>query len=144
MIGEIIEESGFGLWALEVPGVSPFAGFVGLSVPRFEAHFTPAVEIGWRLAAEYWGRGYATEGARAVLAYGFETLRLDEIVAFTTSTNPASQRVTEKIGMRRDEADDFDHPLLPAESPLRPHVLYRCRQPEESPRKGLVHSRATR
>lgn len=81
------------MWALEVPGASPFAGFVGLSVPRFEAHFTPAVEIGWRLAAEYWGRGYATEGARAVLAYGFETLHLDEIVAFTTSTNLASHRV---------------------------------------------------
>jgi RimJ/RimL family protein N-acetyltransferase len=119
------DQRGFGLWAVEVPDVAPFVGFVGLSVPRFEAHFTPCVEIGWRLAAEHWGKGYATEGARAVLAFGFETLALAEIVSFTTTGNVPSRRVMEKIGMTHDPADDFDHPALPAGHPLRRHVLYR-------------------
>jgi RimJ/RimL family protein N-acetyltransferase len=119
------DQHGFGLWAVEVPDVAPFAGFVGLSVPRFEAHFTPCVEIGWRLAAEHWGKGYATEGARAVLAFGFETLQLGEIVSFTTTGNLPSRRVMEKIGMTHDPADDFDHPASPAGHPLRRHVLYR-------------------
>ncbi len=81
------DERGFGLWALEIPGVAPFAGFLGLSVPRFDAAFTPAVEIGWRLAADCWGCGYATEGARAALAFGFERLGLSEIVSFTVPAN---------------------------------------------------------
>jgi RimJ/RimL family protein N-acetyltransferase len=116
---------GFGLWAIDVPGVSEFAGFLGLSVPRFETRFTPCVEIGWRLAREYWGRGYATEGARATLAFGFESAGLDEIVSFTVPGNRRSRRVMEKIGMTRDPQDDFDHPGLPAGHPLRRHVLYR-------------------
>ena len=119
------EKQGFGLWAVEIPGVAPFAGFVGLSTPRFEAHFTPAIEIGWRLAAEHWGRGYATEGARAVLAFGFDELRLEQIVSITVPANARSRRVMEKIGMTCDPADDFDHPLLPEGHPLRRHVLYR-------------------
>jgi RimJ/RimL family protein N-acetyltransferase len=119
------EKHGFGLWAVEIPGVTPFAGFVGLATPRFEAHFTPAVEIGWRLGAEYWGRGYATEGARAVLEYGFDVLGLEEIVSMTVPANARSRRVMEKIGMTRTPADDFDHPLLPEGHPLRRHVLYR-------------------
>jgi RimJ/RimL family protein N-acetyltransferase len=119
------EKQGFGLWAMEIPGVAPFAGFVGLSTPRFEAHFTPAIEIGWRLAAEHWGRGYATEGARAVLAFGFDELRLEQIVSITVPANARSRRVMEKIGMTRDPADDFDHPLLPEGHPLRRHILYR-------------------
>jgi RimJ/RimL family protein N-acetyltransferase len=119
------EKHGFGLWAVEIPGVAPFAGFVGLSTPRFEAHFTPAIEIGWRLAAEHWGHGYATEGARAVLAFGFEVVRLGEIVSITVPANTRSRRVMEKIGMTRDPADDFDHPLLAEGHPLRRHVLYR-------------------
>lgn len=119
------ETHGYGHWAVEVSGVAPFAGFVGLSAPRFDAPFQPCVEIGWRLAAEHWGRGYATEGARAVLAFGFETLDLEEIVSFTVPENVRSRRVMEKIGMTRDPADDFDHPLLPAGHPLRRHVLYR-------------------
>jgi RimJ/RimL family protein N-acetyltransferase len=118
---------GFGLWAVEVPGVAPFAGFVGLSVPRFEAHFTPCVEIGWRLAAEHWGRGYAAEGARAALRFGFEVAKLREIVSFTVPANQRSRRVMEKLGMTRDPADDFDHPALAAGDPLRRHVLYRIR-----------------
>lgn len=119
------EQRGFGLWAVEILGAAPFAGFIGLSVPRFDAPFTPCVEIGWRLAAEYWGHGYATEGSRAALAFGFDTLRLEEIVSFTVPENLRSRRVMEKIGMRHDEADDFEHPLLAEGHPLRRHVLYR-------------------
>jgi ribosomal-protein-alanine N-acetyltransferase len=121
-------ENGFGLWAVEVLGVAPFVGFVGLSRPRFDAHFTPAVEVGWRLAAEHWGNGYATEGGRAALAFGFEVLDLDEIVSFTTVGNSRSRAVMERLGLSHDPADDFDHPALAGGSPLRPHVLYRIRQ----------------
>jgi ribosomal-protein-alanine N-acetyltransferase len=118
-------ERGFGLWALEAPGVAPFLGFVGLSVPRFDAHFTPCVEVGWRLAAEHWGRGYATEGARAALQFGFERAALREIVSFTACDNRASRAVMERLGMARDPRDDFAHPALAPDDPLRPHVLYR-------------------
>jgi RimJ/RimL family protein N-acetyltransferase len=118
---------GFGLWAVEIPGVAEFAGFVGLCCPRFHAHFTPCVEIGWRLAAEHWGHGYATEGARAAMAYGFETLRLSEIVSFTVPQNVRSRRVMEKLGMTHDAGGDFDHPLLPPGHRLCRHVLYRIR-----------------
>jgi ribosomal-protein-alanine N-acetyltransferase len=115
----------FGLWAVEVPGVADFIGFIGLSIPSFEAHFTPCVEVVWRLAREHWGSGYATEGARAALEFGFTEPGLDEIVSFTTVANQRSRAVMERLGMRRDPADDFDHPALPADHPLRRHVLYR-------------------
>ena len=118
-------EHGFGLWAVEIENITPFAGFIGLSVPGFAAHFTPCVEIGWRMASQYWRFGYATEGARAALAYGFETLGLDEIVSFTVTANLPSRRVMEKLGMSHRSADDFDHPALPEGSPLRRHILYR-------------------
>ncbi len=124
---------GFGLWAVEVLGVTPFAGFVGLSIPRFDAHFTPCVEIGWRLAFKYWGKGYATEGARAVLKFGFKSLCLTEIVSFTVSSNWRSRRVMERIGMLRDPRDDFMHPLLPEDDPLSHHVLYRVSEREYCP-----------
>ena len=124
------QQHGFGLWAVEIVNIVPFAGFIGLSVPRFEAHFTPCVEIGWRLAAEYWGCGYATEGARTVLAFGFEQLCPAEIVSFTVPGNLRSRRVMEQLGMTRNPADDFDHPALPAGHPLRRHVLYRLARPE--------------
>jgi RimJ/RimL family protein N-acetyltransferase len=120
---------GFGLWAVEVPGVADFIGFVGLAIPRFEAHFTPCVEIGWRLAREHWGRGYATEAARAALAFGFRDLALQEIVSFTTAANVRSRAVMERIGMTWSPEDDFDHPALPEGHPLRRHVLYRTRRP---------------
>lgn len=116
---------GFGPWAVEIPGEAAFAGFVGLFVPEFAAPFTPCVEIGWRLAAPHWGRGYATEGARAALDFGFAALGLAEIVAFTVPANVRSRRVMAKLGMTHDPADDFEHPALPAGHPLRPHVLYR-------------------
>ena len=122
---ETLEARGFGLWAVEVPGSIPFAGFVGLSIPRFEVHFTPCVEIGWRLAREAWGHGYATEGAEAALKHGFDVVGLPEIVSFTVPANLRSWRVMEKIGMRRDPADDFDHPLLPDGHRLKRHLLYR-------------------
>lgn len=124
-IEQNFERQGFGLWAVEVPGVTEFAGFIGLAIPRFEAHFTPCVEIGWRLAAPYWGRGYATDGARAAVEFAFGPLALNEIVSMTTVTNVRSRRVMEKLGMTRTPADDFDHPLLADGHPLRRHVLYR-------------------
>jgi RimJ/RimL family protein N-acetyltransferase len=117
---------GFGLWAVEIPEVAAFAGFIGFSVPTFRAHFTPCVEIGWRLAAEHWGRGYATEGAHAALLCGFETLKLAEIVSFTAAANLPSRRVMEKIGMTHHPDDDFDHPALPPHHRLSRHVLYRA------------------
>ncbi len=113
------------LWAVEVPGVAPFIGYVGLLEPSFEAHFTPCVEVGWRLAAAHWGHGYATEAARAATAHGFDALGLDEIVSFTTVANTRSRRVMERLGMHRDPADDFHHPKMAEGHPLRPHVLYR-------------------
>jgi RimJ/RimL family protein N-acetyltransferase len=125
-----LAERGFGLWALELPGVAPFVGFTGLAVPLFEAHFTPCVEVGWRLAREHWGNGYATEAAHATLAFGFERLGLAEIVSFTAVGNVRSRRVMEKLGMQRDPADDFEHPALAPGHRLRPHVLYRIRRGE--------------
>ncbi len=126
-IRESFARRGFGLWAVEVPKIADFIGFVGLSVPGFSAHFTPCVEVGWRLAHEHWGHGYATEAARAALDFGFARLALDEIVSFTTAANRRSRAVMERIGMTRTPADDFDHPALPDGHPLRRHVLYRIR-----------------
>jgi RimJ/RimL family protein N-acetyltransferase len=121
-------EHGFGLFAAELRETGAFVGYIGLSVPQFQARFMPCVEIGWRIAAEHWNRGLATEGARAMLGYGFQTLGLEEIVSFTVPSNVASRRVMEKIGMRHDAAADFDHPGLPEGHPLRRHVLYRVRR----------------
>jgi ribosomal-protein-alanine N-acetyltransferase len=139
-----IERRGWGLWAVEVRGAVetrdgngsksagqngdggvPFIGYVGLSVPSFDAHFTPCVEIGWRLAKEYWGRGYASEAAAACLRFAFDQLSLKQIVAFTVPLNRRSIRVMERIGMRRDPAGDFEHPKLAPGHLLRRHVLYR-------------------
>jgi RimJ/RimL family protein N-acetyltransferase len=119
------DRRGFGLWAVEVRDGAPFVGFVGLWTPMFEAHFTPAVEVGWRLAPAHWGHGYATEAARAAVDYGFVEHELEEIVAFTVPANFRSRRVMERLGMTHDPADDFDHPGIPVDDPLRRHVLYR-------------------
>ena len=124
-IGRQFDEHGFGFWAIEVVGVTSFVGYTGLAVPKFQAHFTPCVEIGWRLAYDHWGKGYATEAAQAALAFGFGTLRLDQIVSFTTRDNHRSRRVMERLGMTNSPADDFQHPSLPENHRLRPHVLYR-------------------
>jgi len=119
------DRHGFGWWAAELKQTGAFIGFIGLSHIGFEAHFTPAVEIGWRLASVHWGTGYATEGARASLEAGFTRLGLAEIVSLTVPANTRSRRVMERIGMTRDPADDFDHPRLAEGDPLRRHVLYR-------------------
>jgi RimJ/RimL family protein N-acetyltransferase len=121
---------GYGLWAVESPGEAPFLGFVGLSVPAFEAPFTPCVEVGWRLAWRFWGKGYASEAARGVLGHAFGELGMRELVSFTTVENAASRRVMERLGMRRDPREDFEHPALPPGHPLRPHVLYRIARAE--------------
>jgi len=124
------KKRGFGLWAAELIETRELAGFIGLSVPRFSTHFTPCVEIGWRLGARFWGKGLATEGAREAMRFGFEEVRLGDIVSFTVPGNHRSVRVMEKLGMRRDLAGDFDHPFIAAGHPLRCHVLYRLRATE--------------
>jgi RimJ/RimL family protein N-acetyltransferase len=121
-------EHGFSFWAVELPGVAPFIGITGLSIPGFSAPFTPCVEIGWRFATAYWGHGYATEAANAALSFGFSHLGRSEIVAFTTTGNTRSRRVMERLGMTHDSADDFDHPALAAGHSLCRHVLYRRRR----------------
>ena len=126
---------GFGFWAVEAPGIADFMGFVGLAVPSFEAHFTPCVEIGWRLAREHWGHGYATEAATAALAFGFGDRALEEIVAFTAPANIPSRRVMGRLGMRRSPADDFEHPAIAEGHPLRSLVLYRLRRADWKPRR---------
>lgn len=137
-IREHFAEHNYGLWAVQViaddageptPSENTCIGFIGLSTAAFQAHFTPAVEIGWRLAREAQGLGYATEGARAVLTYAFESLALPEVVSFTSVYNLTSRRVMEKIGLIHTPTGDFDHPALPVGHRLRRHVLYRLRNP---------------
>jgi RimJ/RimL family protein N-acetyltransferase len=115
---------GFGLWAVELPGVAPFIGFTGLPRPSF----MPGVEVGWRLASDYWSAGYATEAARASIAWGFDQLQLPEIFAMVVPDNLRSQRVMAKLGMMRDPNADFEHPNIPQGSPRRPHWLFRLRR----------------
>ncbi|WP_157244387.1 GNAT family N-acetyltransferase [Nonomuraea typhae] len=119
------ERQGYGLWALEVRETGAFIGFTGLIYWDFPAHFTPAVEVAWRLARHAWGHGYATEAARAALEFGFTEAGLKEIVSMTDVGNTRSRAVMERLGMTRDPADDFDYPNLPEDSPLRRTVLYR-------------------
>jgi ribosomal-protein-alanine N-acetyltransferase len=121
-----IAQKGFGLWACELKKTNELIGFVGLGIPNFESHFTPCVEIGWRLSFKHWGNGYATEAAKMALKIGFENFNLKEIVSFTTAQNAASIAVMQKIGMTRDKNGDFNHPKLPANHRLSRHVLYYC------------------
>jgi RimJ/RimL family protein N-acetyltransferase len=120
-----IDEHGFGFWAAEAPGVARFIGFIGLKHAEPDLPFAPGVEAGWRLARNYWGRGYATEGAQASLADGFERLGLKEIVAYTVALNAPSRRVMERIGMTHDPAADFDHKNREPNDPHRCYVVYR-------------------
>jgi 3-dehydroquinate dehydratase/shikimate dehydrogenase len=122
---DLIEKNGYGLWAVTVPGVADFIGFIGLHPVSCETHFTPAIEIGWRLAEEFWGKGYATEGAKEALRFAFETIQLNEVVAYTVLANKRSRAVMEKLGMTYNPEDDFDHPTLPEGHPKRRHALYR-------------------
>ena len=143
-IEEHFREHGFGLYAVELRKERRFIGFLGLAIPRFQAHFTPCVEIGWRLSADCWGVGLATEGAKAVARHAFESLGLEAFVSFTVPANLGSRRVMEKIGMTHNPADDFDHPNLPEGHPLRRHVLYRLRRSDweraASPNRLIVQS----
>ena len=116
---------GFGLWATEERATGAFIGLIGLNLPTFQAHFTPAVEVGWRLVRAFWGKGYATEGARKAISYGFEVIGLNEIVSFTAQSNLRSIAVMKRLGMTYQEADNFEHPSLPSGHPLQRHVLYR-------------------
>jgi RimJ/RimL family protein N-acetyltransferase len=125
-------EQGYGLWAVEVPGVADCIGFVGLNPTSFDAFFTPAVEVGWRLAKEHWGHGYATEGARAAVAFGFDEVGLDEIVSFTAIQHTASRAVMERIGMTHDPTETFVHPRLGPDHRLALHVLYRLPAPSST------------
>ena len=132
-IQDKIEAQGYGFWAASLIESGEFIGFIGLNPLTkvdFLAPFAPAVEVGWRLAFDHWGKGYATESALAALKYGFETLKLDEIVAFTVPKNMRSRRVMERLGMHYNPADDFDHPKLSQEDKLCRHVLYRIRRDE--------------
>jgi ribosomal-protein-alanine N-acetyltransferase len=134
------DEHGFGMWAVELAATGEFLGFTGLSVPRFTAHFTPAVEIGWRLARSAWGHGYATEAAGRALTAGFSEHGLAEIVSFTTPANTRSQAVMARLGMTHDPSDDFDHPVLAEDSPLRRHVLYRISARQWAPDRSISDS----
>lgn len=120
--------NGCGFWAMDLPGAG-LIGCCGLAIPRFTAPFTPCVEIGWRMARTHWGRGYATEAARAALADGFARLGLAEVVSFAASGNIRSQRVMQRAGMSRNPAEDFAHPSLPPGHRLSRHVLYRIHAP---------------
>lgn len=121
---------GFSVYAVELKSTHALIGFVGLSIPRFDAPFTPCVEIGWRLSSAHWRQGYATEAAKAVLNYAFMTLGLDEIVSFTVPANQASRRVMEKIGLHYSPDDNFEHPKLEKTHSLCQHVLYRLSKAE--------------
>ena len=142
-----LEENGFGLWAVSVPDVAPFIGFVGLSTVHFEAPFMkaehsarggPCVELAWRLAFPFWGKGYASEGARASVTFAFESLGLSELVAFTTPENLRSRAVVSALGMQHDADGDFDHPRVPAGHRLSRHVLYRLGRGARGAERSLV------
>jgi len=126
----LIAKNGWGFWAVEHKATGEFIGFTGLNVPLATLPFSPCVEIGWRLARHTWGQGFATEAARGALQVGFERLGFDEIVAFTAVGNLRSAAVMERIGMREDVAGAFDHPSVPAGSPLLAHRLFRIRRPQ--------------
>lgn len=143
MVGRLnarIDEQGWGLWAVEAPGAAPFIGFVGLNQVPFEAHFTPAVEVGWRLARQFWGFGYATEAASAALDFAFEQLKCEQVVSFTASTNLRSMKVMQRLGMTSDPAEDFDHPNV-ASTQLARHVLYRISEVDWRARRHHDHKR---
>jgi RimJ/RimL family protein N-acetyltransferase len=122
-------DSGWGLWVVDSDG---FRGFAGLQPAPPALPCAPAVEVGWRLARDAWGRGYATEAGRAAVSYGFAVLGLAEIVSFTATINVPSIAVMQRLGMVRDPAEDFDHPAVPVGHPVRRHVLYRLRRPDSA------------
>ena len=138
----LISDRGWGLWAVELKADKQFIGYVGLHVPKYDLPCSPCVEIGWRLACEYWGKGYATEAARSVLEVGFDRLNLPEIVSFTATINRRSRAVMERLGMNLD-AETFEHPIVPAGHILREHVLYRLSREEWRSRSNKYLRSAT-
>lgn len=128
-----LQQHGVGFWAVEILGGAPFIGFVGMQHVDFDAPFVPAVETGWRLAKEFWNQGYASEAAQAVQDYAFQQLAIPELVAFTAVRNATSRRVMEKVGMVHSEQENFGHPGVGDESPLKEHVLYRISNPSGTP-----------
>ena len=126
-VRRLIDERGWGFWAVEEEASGLFIGFVGLHTPSNELPFSPCVEVGWRLAKSYWGQGYATEAAHAAIRFAFEQLHLTELVAFTAMANLKSRAVMQRIGMQF--VSEFDHPNVPVESGLRRHVLYNLCSP---------------
>lgn len=126
------DNHGFGLFAAELLAEKQLIGFIGLHVSTFQAHFTPAIEIGWRLDPAHWNKGLATEGSKEIIRLAFDRHKLDELVSFTVPENVATRQVMEKLGMTHDPKDDFDHPRLPEGHRLRHHVLYRLRNPRLS------------
>lgn len=125
----LINQNGFGLFAVEIKETSEFIGFTGLNRPTYQTHFTPCVEIGWRIHQRFWGKGYATEAALGVLDFAFQELKLEEVVSFTSHLNIPSIKVMERIGMIHDPKGDFNHPNVEEGHKLRPHTLYRIKKP---------------
>jgi ribosomal-protein-alanine N-acetyltransferase len=143
LVGRITKHflrEGFGFWAVEAPGFASFIGMVGIGIPSYTAPFTPCVEVGWRLARQYWGQGFATEAAQAALEFGFDTGGLSEIVALTVPGNARSRAVMSKLRMTRTASDDFDHPLIPAGHQLTRHVFYRMSKEAWLRTRGLPPS----
>jgi ribosomal-protein-alanine N-acetyltransferase len=122
---EAMSQKGWGRWAVEVPGIEPFIGYIGLTMPSWETPFPPCPEIVWRLASAYWGQGMATEGAKAVMEFAFRSLGLPEIFSCTSVLNLPSIRVMERLEMTHNPEEDFEHPKVEVGHPLRRHVLYR-------------------
>lgn len=121
-IRNLMAERGWGLWAVEVKQGAPFIGFVGLNAVPEILPFAPGTEIGWRLAEAHWGKGYATEAARSILQFAFETLELEAVVSFTAEKNTPSMAVMKRLGMRHKT--NFEHPAVDVGHILRPHVLF--------------------
>jgi RimJ/RimL family protein N-acetyltransferase len=123
-----LERNGYGWWIVEIKESGRFAGVICIDDVGYEVPFAPPREVGWRLAFDAWDHGYATEGAAAALDFAFHTLGWDEVVAMTAALNIRSQRVMERLGMKRDLAGDFEHPRIEEGHRLRRHVLYRIRK----------------
>ncbi len=121
---------GYGFWAVEVPGIASFIGYIGLNYWDLKMEFSPCIDIGWRLGFAYWGKGYATEGALGALEYGFKSLKFAEIVSMATIGNTRSHHVMKRLGMKTNAAENFQHPKLPKDHPLSWRVLYRLASKE--------------
>jgi RimJ/RimL family protein N-acetyltransferase len=139
-IERCFDEHGYGLWAVEIPGEAALVGFVGLNPVEPQLAFAPAVELGWRLARPFWGRGIATEAAAAAMELAFGVLGLSELLAYTAADNERSRRVMQRLGMRRDPAEDFEHPGLASGHRLARHVLYRVQAPPPDISSGDVRA----